>query len=288
MKTFKKLLAFLCVLMLVFAMTACGDSDDDDSSKKGSSRKKDNTEQSDTPTPTEDPDPTDKPNPTDAPTDTPTPTPTNTPSPEPTDEPEPTPFAVGELNYSVIKGDWKATRSFTMDEAKEFLEGYMDDEDTKIFLSVMKDAGMNPKVNVDFTLSFTSEKDVKITYKADALEFLNAIKQLFSDEESAYKLMEAYTGMSVDVLKTYIASTGMKLTDLLADYMDEFDGLEEQMVTSEEMKVEYEIVDGKIIFDNSPEVYGLYSSGKIKFIVDDPKALGEEATFLFKDLEFSR
>ena len=168
----------------------------------GSSRKKDNTEQSDTPTPTEDPDPTDKPNPTDAPTDTPTPTPTNTPSPEPTDEPEPTPFAVGELNYSVIKGDWKATRSFTMDEAKEFLEGYMDDEDTKIFLSVMKDAGMNPKVNVDFTLSFTSEKDVKITYKADALEFLNAIKQLFSDEESAYKLMEAYTGMSVDVLKT--------------------------------------------------------------------------------------
>ena len=193
MKSFKKLLTLLFVLMLAFALTACGDEDDSDSGKKGSSRKKDDDTEQTTPTvePTDTVDPTVTPDPdvTNAPTEAPTPT--------PTEEVKPTPSGfTGSLSYDFLKGTWAGEKkSDLVTFMKEY--GFWDqmggeDATTAAVLNSMfdgmKKAGITPNIKISLTMDFTSETDCTLKYVVDASEFGEGLKKYFSSEDAVLSL----------------------------------------------------------------------------------------------------
>lgn len=287
MKSFKKLLTLLFVLMLAFALTACGDEDDSDSGKKGSSRKKDDDTEQTTPTvePTDTVDPTVTPDPdvTNAPTEAPTPT--------PTEEVKPTPSGfTGSLSYDFLKGTWAGEKkSDLVTFMKEY--GFWDqmggeDATTAAVLNSMfdgmKKAGITPNIKISLTMDFTSETDCTLKYVVDASEFGEGLKKYFSSEDAVLSLFADIYGMDTATIKTMLAASGMSMDDLMSQFSEEFAEMSDDMSESGEEELTYKLDGNKIVFEDAEGdfIYDESKGGIVIVLTEEDK---KTADFAFLD-----
>lgn len=284
MKRMKKILALLLVLVMVTALTACGDKDDD-TAKKGKSRDTKNTSQQKDPdddtvttTPTAEP--------TNEPTDDPTPTPTAEPTPEPTADPTPTPTptdepkpAGKELTYETLAGKWKMETAISGSQYGAMIS----DELEELFKS-LEASKPNSMIKISLQIEFRTDKTATASAQIDGTEFAEAVKAMTATEDGILAFYSAMTGMDIETLKGYLSMTGMSAADLLESM--NFDDFFEEMRSTEVDDVTYEIKGNTIYMDEDEEVVLVYNSAKdtLEFEINTD----DEEAFIYKGKYLTR
>ena len=286
MKTMKKLLAFLLVLIMISALTACGDAYE--KTEKGKSRDAHNSSQQKDPhgdsvttTPTAEPTNGLKVDPTVEPTVEPTaePTPELTVSPTPTPTPPLTLPTDKELSYETVAGKWKMETSVSGSEYGAMIS----DEMEELFKRV-ETSNPNSRIKVSMQIEFKTDKTAALSARIDGSEFAETIKAMISTEDGILKFYSALTGMDIETLKGYLAMSGMAASDLIGsmgieDFLDE-------MRLDEEEEVTYEIKGNTIYIDEDEEVVLVYDG--TKDVLEFDIKSGDDGAFFYKGKYLTR